>query len=207
MTTSNRLTPILLTAPPLLALLVGCQSNTTQLELVSYKDPYFPETFAVKLDTCVFRQAPGGDLHVAAHVERPLEPTDAEPTPSMVAQYLHIHMFWRPRPGRTHANETTTDAVIEYAIVNNDGLALYRGAGFVYPRKQKNGRLVLDVEDARLKLDRRVGTLPEVLGDARLTGTIVAYEDTNATVDLMRQLELYANGARELPTAEPVDDR
>lgn len=161
---------------------MGCQHSS--LELISYQDPYFPERYLWSLDTCAYREGPSGDLHIAGRGERK---TDT----GITTQLLHIYVFWKPWPGKTPADETTTTALVTYAVANEQGVAVYRGTGFVFPRR-RGGGLQVEVGAARLHLTSRRGDIPDTLGDARVSGRLYPRADAGRTADLMRELELRA---------------
>ncbi|MFH1746558.1 MAG: hypothetical protein ABIG44_05870 [Planctomycetota bacterium] len=178
--------------PVVLALLSlpGCARPKCEIELLSYKDPYFPEPYRVTFDTCVFRRDAGGDFHIAGLVTSSVEDQES----ATITQYLCVHVFWKPYPGRTFANSTTNDATIRYVIVTADGMAAYAGTGFILPKLRRDKLLTATIENANLKLVAQTGNPAEILGDARLTGTLQARRDDHQTIDLTRQLELYAAG-------------
>ena len=169
----------------------GCQQPTSELELISYKDPYSPEHYRLELTQCAYRVDAGGNLHIVGRASSDTH----EGNPGKVTQFLHARLFWQPKPGRTFANSTTTDATIRYVIITPTGAAVYSGTGFVYPRRQRGEILIADLERACLRLEAQVGDAPAVLGDAHLSGTLVAREDAHAAVDLIRQLEQHAAGS------------
>ena len=167
-------------------LAVGCGRPHARLELTSFKDPYFPETYCVDLNQCAYYQGPSGDYHIVGRAEN----TPAEGEPS-VTQIIHIHMFWQPRPGKTVSNSTSVDAVIRYAILTDQGAALYSGTGFVYPKKRRmSDDIIAKLEVGRLRIDQEVGEAPELLGAARVVGTLVSQPDAAMTVDLRRQIDV-----------------
>ena len=136
---------------------------------------------------------PGGDYHIVGSAAQ----TPEDGSGGTITQLLHLHMFWKPWPGKTFADSSSVDATIRYAIVTERGAAMYRGTGFVYPKKRRlSDDLVVEIEAGRLRLESRKGDPPELLGTARLTGTLVADNDASLAVDLRRQLDLHA-GSRE----------
>ncbi|MFQ5805635.1 MAG: hypothetical protein ACE5I3_04205 [Phycisphaerae bacterium] len=169
--------------------LLGCTRPSAALELTSYKDPYFPETYEVALADCAYYVGPGGDYHVVGRASH----TPEDGTGGTITQLLHVHLFWKPRPGKTFDNPTTVDAIIRYAIVTDSGVAVYSGTGFVYPKRRRvSDELIAEIEIARLRLDSEAGDAPELLGAARLTGKLVAQNNASLAVDLRRQLDLHA---------------
>lgn len=184
---SRRLLLLLASAAMLLPL--GCGRPTAIVKFTSYKDPHFPEVYQVELEQCAYYVGPGGDYHIvgsATHI-----PEDG--STGTIAQLLHLHMFWKPWPGKTFDDSSSVDATIRYAIVTERGAAMYCGTGFVYPRKRRmSDDVVVEIEVGRLRLASRKGDPPELLGTARLTGTLVADNDASLAVDLRRRLDLHA---------------
>ena len=171
-----------------LSLLLGCARPAASLQLTSYKDPYFPEIYDVQLADCAYYVGPGGDYHIAGRALH--EPEDGG---SSIAQLVHVHMFWKPWPGKTFDNPSTVDAIIRYAIVTDRGAAIYAGTGFVFSRKRRmSDDVVVEIEAARLQLESETGDPPELLGSARLAGKLVAKDNPSLAVDLRRQLDLRA---------------
>jgi len=167
----------------------GCTRASASLEITSYKDPYFPETYQVELADCAYYVDPGGDYHIAGYASH----TPADGGGGTIEQLMHLHLFWKPWPGKTFDNPTTVDATLRYAIVTGQGAAVYCGTGFVYPRKRRmSDDLIVQIEAARLRLEAQLGDPPELLGDARVVGELVAEHNASRTVDLRRRLDLYA---------------
>jgi hypothetical protein len=163
-----------------------------RVQIRSYKDPYFPEDFEVRFEQCAFLRDGTRDYHVVARSTR--VPQGAEIGP--VTQILHVHVFWKPRPGKTFDDPSTHTATLRYAIVTSGGVALYEGAGFVFPqRRWIDGALVAQIEQARLSPRLRIGEAPELLGESHLAGTLEAAANAPLTVDLRRELELHAGRA------------
>ncbi len=161
---------------------VGCR-HTSAIEFVSYKDPYFPERYQVDFDECAYQVAPGGDIHATG---RARTSTDN----GLLTQLIHVHVYWRPWPGKTSVNETTTTALLRYAVATETGVAVYSGTGFALPKKMKNGKLRVQIESGRLRLESQSGDVPDLLGDARLVGTLILDDDPGLASHLTRELEL-----------------
>jgi hypothetical protein len=188
----NRMDPYrgaVLVAVVLLAGLAGCTTvkPDSRVELVSYQDPYFPETFDVHMSECVYRKDASGDLHVVGRA------TAHDPEHGPLVQYLHVHVYWKPRPGKTYANASAATAVLRYLVLTDDGAAVYDGTGFAYPKRMRGGKLTLDIEAARLHLKSQRGDVPDVLGDARVNGRLRAQVEPAETTDLLRTIDLLAN--------------
>jgi hypothetical protein len=170
-------------------LLLGCASSTGTLELTSYKDPYLPETYQVAFNESAYYTGPGGDYHIvgrATHV--PEDNPDGK-----ISQLLHVHLFWKPWPGKTFDDPSTVDATIRYAILTEQGAAVYCGTGFVFPKKRRmSDKLLVKIENARLRLERQDGDAPDLLGSARAAGELVADSNAALAIDLRRELDLRA---------------
>lgn len=166
--------------------LVGCRAGGSRVALESYADPYFPERYAVRFDRCSYYLQSDGDAQIAAHAGY----LGASEPALAVDQYLHLHMFWKPWPGKTPDNPTSIDATVRYAIVTDDGAAVYEGTAYVYPRKARfSDDLRLQIESARLKRVVVVGEAPALLGDTRLVGTLRAKPDQADTLDIARYID------------------
>ena len=176
-----------------LGLSVGCGQRVSGIELISYKDPYFPEPYTVVFDECAYRQDADGDLHIVGRTS--VEPDDYQA--GSLTQLIYVHVFWQPKPGVTFANATTTTAIIRYVIVSAEGTTTYSGTGFTCPKGRRGRKLKVPIETANLRLESHFGDAPELLGDARLSGVLWAEENAHAAVDLMRTLELHAGRERE----------
>jgi hypothetical protein len=162
--------------------LCGCQRAS--LQFVSYKEPEFPETISLTFKDCVYRADPGGDLHIAGVARN-------ETDHGRTDHYLYVHIFWKPRPGKTYAESTTTDATLTYVVATPRGAARYVGTGFAFPRQQP-GRMLFDIESGRLLLESRTGDITDVLGDTRVSGTIEAAENPTAMVNILREAQIVA---------------
>lgn len=171
-----------------LTLTPACTSPSANLELTSYKDPYLPETYDVRLTECAYGVGPSGDRHIAGRAVH----TPADNPGAPIVQLVHVHLFWKPRPGKTFADPTAADATIRYAVATEQGVAVYCGTGFVYLKKRRlSDDVVAKIETGQLRLETLAGDPPEILGSACLTGTLIAKDDASLAVDLRRQLDLY----------------
>jgi hypothetical protein len=165
-----------------LLVLTGCASS--RLSVTSYQDPYFPETYHAAVRDAVYDVGPTGDIHAVGKAE---SQTDAGRT----TQYLHVHIFWKPHPGKTWAESSTTDAVLRYVLVTDKGSATYTGTGFAFPKKARWGDdYDITVESARLRLESKTGDMPDVLGPAQLTGRLHVRHDEPAAAHQVRDAQL-----------------
>ena len=170
-------------------LLLGCAGSTGTLELTSFKDPYLPETYQVEFTDCAYYTGPSGDYHIVGRATHSPEDNAG----GEITQLMHVHLFWRPRPGKTFDNPSTVDATIRYAILTEQGAAIYCGTGFVYPKKRRmSDKLLVKIENARLRLEFQDGDTPDLLGNSRAAGELIAENNAALAVDLRRELDLRA---------------
>jgi hypothetical protein len=159
----------------------GCGTRSGPLRLTSYHDPYFPETYPLKLDQAVYYQDRSGDMHLAGHLLRPSDANTAA-----LEQWLHVHVFWRPRPGKTRDNPTSLDATIRFVQQTRTGPVSYIGSAFAYPDVGRDGRTKFSIESSRLKCSDASN---DPLGECKIVGDVTARENQNVAVDLMRQID------------------
>lgn len=166
-------------------MLSGCRRPSAGLELISYKDPYSPATYSLSLNECAYYADASGDYYLLGRA------SEGAAAPDAADHLLCVHLFWKPRPGKTFDNETSIDATIRYAIITSAGSAVYSGSGYVYPKRSGAlGRLVAKLEVARLRLVSQSGDVPELLGATRISGTLIAKEDAGLAIDLQRQFDI-----------------
>jgi hypothetical protein len=170
-----------------LAALAGLHSGCapSNMKFVSYKDPYFPETYDVAFKDCAYWIDVSGDVHA---VGRATQETDG----GKFTQYLDVRLFWRPVPGKTFTNSTATDATLRYVVAGEKGSATYVGTGFAFPKQKSGGVLEVAIESGYLRLDSHSGEGPEMLGDTRLKGVLVARKDAGEAANMIRDAELLA---------------
>lgn len=170
------------------SLCTGCQSSVSSLEYATYRNSPAPLVFGLEVQRCFYRLDAGGDRHITAELRVP------DSDEAGVQRLLHVHMFWRPHPGRTFANETTNNAVLRLVTLAPEGTAVLSGSGFVYPDEEAGGWLIAEIESAGMRLDSTTGDVPVLLGDGRLTGRLIAWRDDNAAMSLIRTVDRLAEG-------------
>ncbi len=176
----------LTTSFALLLCCLGCQTPGTGIKICGYQEPAAPRSFAVDFATCSYRSNENGDLHIVGRTHEPTVLLDQDE----VSQYLHIHVYWRPRPGRTYTDSSSANATLRYLVATADGVAVYSGTGFVYPRTRHDGRVQVQLESGRLGLETVNGTLDDFLGPATIVGTLQAVRNDVRTTQMIREVEL-----------------
>jgi hypothetical protein len=97
-------------------------------------------------------------------------------------QFLHVQLMWLPYPGRTPVDETATNLIIRYVVVSEGQVGVYGGGGFAWPRGEAGKEDVsLVIEGSSLALLAKSDGFTDLLTPARLTGTIYAKLDDDAT--------------------------
>lgn len=168
-------------------LLAGCAPPGSKVRLESYKDPYFPAEYKLTVYGAAYQRSADGDIHVLARGSL-IEPSLESGTS---LQFLHIHLFWKPHPGRTFDDPSCVDATLQYVLVSPAGTTVYEGAGFVYPKKSLwDGSITAQIENAALRPALQSGEAPEPLGELHLTGELAARNDPAQAVNLRREIEL-----------------
>lgn len=160
----------------------GCARDTAHLRLTSHQRPEAPQVFTITFDRCASATDPSGDVHVTAYATSGLGT-------EVIRQYMHLQMFWRPQPGRTPTNPTATDATLRYVLQTRDGVLVYLGSAFVYPRRRPDGVFEARVESGRMHLDRTFGEAPDVLGSSELLGRVEPENDPELALDIRREMD------------------
>jgi hypothetical protein len=160
---------------------LGCAGS--RVDFVSYKDPYFPERFPVAFDDVRYWTTPDGAVEVIAR-------KSGKRTAEDPAYYLHVRVFWKPVPGRTFADSTGTDAMLRYVVTRGQERQTYTGTGFVFMKKQLDGRLEIQIESARLRFQASPGGAEDSLGDMRISGAVYAAKDPGGGANLARESQL-----------------
>lgn len=162
----------------------GCRGPASSVELRSFRDPYFPEPYQLDLPGCVYRLDAGRDIHVAGKTH------SADGPHGSVTQYLHVHIYWKPNPGKTPADDSTSNALVRYVVVTPKGAAEYLGTGFAYPAGKPGKRLTVKLESVYLRPELVEGEVPDLLGQTHLSGQLVANCQPTAAAQLIRESEL-----------------
>jgi|GEM_PF-1622605 len=106
-----------------------------------------------------------------------------------IAQLLHVEMLWQPRPGKTYAERTQTDAGITYCLQRGADRARYEGAGFVYFTLEDDGRTIVgEIESATLYPAGATDESVAVLGPCRIRGPFVATLSANGVMNVKRRI-------------------
>lgn len=207
----DRRLPVLLL---LLAVVAGCQSVESRVEIVSFKNPRQTARFSERFD----RVSYAGNAHRNWDFVFEILPTTisvvrADSTPSsttapasldepaevLMSQLLHIQVFWQPLPGRTAIESTQTNATILYCLFTGKDVIAYEGAGFIFFEKTFDGKSIKGrIESSDLVPTQFINAPADIFGPCRLEGTFVAQEDRGHVVSVLRELR-----SRLQPASQP----
>lgn len=164
--------------------LPACDRGAASVEVLSLKDPYFPEQRNSRFDVAAFRVGADRDTHFIARRE-----TSDDAGVSLLREYLYIRTFWHPNPGRSFDDPTQTNAVIRYVAAGENGVNAYTGTAFAYFEDQRGKPADVAVESGVLRLSDVSGDLPDVIGAGRLTGGIHARRENETAARWLREME------------------
>jgi hypothetical protein len=125
------------------------------------------------------------DAPAVARASKAISPADAAP----LRQVVHIKVLWRPLSGTRES--TASNAAIDWYVLGDttngsDDLLLYQGSGFVkLDVDETSSKLTIRSSDVRPSMSR--GNRKDPLGDVRVSGTIVAVNDTQRLRELINQ--------------------
>lgn len=110
-----------------------------------------------------------------------LEPADLESTASIATftgSIIHIHLFLRPRAGRTPIEPTASTASIRHVVLAGGPVGVYGGGGFVSPDGQPgDGPFAASVSAGTLRLNHATQGFNDRLGAADISGSFRASQD------------------------------
>ena len=187
----------------------GCRQIETRFDVLSFRNADQPEQFTERFEFGSFSVDAQNNWDIAfeipasrVEVQRPLpvtsspdsQPADESDRPmrtetTIMSQYIHIRVFWRPLPGTTYAESTQTDASIVYCLITGDSAISYEGAGFVYFTQSYDKQTITgQIESATLVPVRTVGEPVDLFGPCRLQGFFVAHQDRRRVVSILQRV-------------------
>lgn len=166
----------------------GCHRPGPALHFIARTGTDARQRYTVRVPQACYDRDAAGNLRFAARTSSTLPDN---PDAGRVDQYLWLRLTWVPIPGKTYDNPTAINCLIEYLIRTPTGQARYSGTGFAYPYHQRfSDAIRLAIERADLHLESRTGDIPDLLGNARLTGTLIARPDPATCTDIRRQMQI-----------------
>lgn len=163
--------------------MIGCAGgvNIGGTNRMSLSSRVNPETFlASDFNTAIYNYT--DDNHVDLLL------IDGSPDdPNLV---VHLEMFWSPNAGYTPVDRRGTNSTLRFVVFTGQGVGVYRGAGFVYPKsKPKDGTLKGELRDTTLRLVDASDSFRDPLEIARAIGVFNAERDDVATRQLLGRIE------------------
>ncbi len=166
----------------------GCSERWNKFEITNYRGigdvEYFHETF----DECFYSLTPDNNLDLVLRLHTPA--ADSGDEIGSVTQIIHVRTLFNTIPGRTYADRTMINGVVNYTIVSDHGGACYEGAGFLYCEKSnRTGELTGELELAKLRPNRRAGSVGNIFDRAEICGEFKAYPDRKRVVTILNELD------------------
>ncbi|MEM8756774.1 MAG: hypothetical protein AAGF47_03220 [Planctomycetota bacterium] len=115
-----------------------------------------------------------------------------------VGQMTHIHMFIRPRPGRTPIDANASNTTIRHVILApQSATGVYAGGGFLLPTSAAaSGTFKGSISAGTLTLDAASQNFADALGAVRLRSSIRVEEDDELAATIARRLNEAARTVR-----------
>ncbi|MFM9170094.1 MAG: hypothetical protein ACKOTD_08240, partial [Phycisphaerales bacterium] len=93
-------------------------------------------------------------------------------------RFLHVEVLWRPRPGKTPIEPSSTNLSIRFVVVSNGEVGVYVGGGFGFIRAGRagDGKIEVDITGSSISLVDKTPGFVDLLSPAEMTGTLGAFE-------------------------------
>lgn len=91
-------------------------------------------------------------------------------------RFLHIEVLWRPRPGRTPIEASSTNLTIRFVVVSEGEVGVYAGGGFgwIDGGTDTDDALGIEITGSSLSLIDKTPGFVDLLSPAEMTGTLGA---------------------------------
>ena len=164
----------------------GCKQNDPSVEIISYKDAADPQRYTSRFEEAWYSTDARSNWHF---VMRTVRPAEIDPS-QQVEQILCARVFWRPVPGRTAAEPSMTDAVVDYYLISGSTGIRYTGCGFVSFKKATFGdKITGRIESCQLWPYQTFGQAADLLGRCELAGRFVARPNQGRCVELSSRMK------------------
>ena len=128
-------------------------------------------------------------------------------------RFLHVEVLWRPRPGKTPIEPSSTNISIRFVVVSNGEVGIYVGGGFAWVTAGRagDGKIELDITGSSISLVDKTPGFVDLLSPAEMTGTLGAFENAeNARATRRAASQFVTNRLGKVrwvgPAAAPVTD-
>ena len=94
-------------------------------------------------------------------------------------RFLHVEVLWRPRPGKTPIEPSSTNLSIRFVVVSNGEVGIYVGGGFgfISAGRAGDGEIEIDMTGSSISLVDKTPGFVDLLSPAEMTGTLGAFEN------------------------------
>jgi hypothetical protein len=176
-----------------LIILAGCSPVETRFEVLSFKDHADPKLYGERFPDGVFAETAHKNTTLVFEIHPEEQSADELAAPqdghAQPAQIVRVEVFWKPRPGTTHAERSQTNANIAYCLITGRDAVSYEGAGFVYCAPSRDGKTMTGrIESSILVPAHVVGEPNDLFGPCHLTGTFCARQDRKKVVAAEQRL-------------------
>lgn len=119
-------------------------------------------------------------------------------------QIVHLHMFVRPKPGRTPIEGTAASCTVRYIVLARGEVGVYDGAGFLQPGwAPGSSKFAGGVKQASLRLTRATDRFRDLLGPSQMTLRFSAKQDPDTAGALAARTEALARYAKPVLDTTP----
>lgn len=96
-------------------------------------------------------------------------------------RFLHIEVLWRPRPGRTPIEASSTNLTIRFVVVSEGEVGVYAGGGFgwIDGGTDMDDELGIEITGSSLSLIDKTPGFVDLLSPAEMTGTLGARKNAD----------------------------
>lgn len=124
---------------------------------------------------------------------------------------IHVHMFLRPRPGKTPIATTASTVTIRCAVFSKGQIGIYGGGGFLFPSGVPgDGDFGGAIKEASVKLLASTPGFADRLGAAEFSSGMLAPQDVAVSGVMAHLMESAVRAARRDPreagaASDPAD--
>jgi hypothetical protein len=153
------------------------------------------------------RRNNNGEVDVVLIDDAAKQALDTGATTAPVRQVLHIRILWSPT---RDMKAVVSNAAVKWYVIGSaqpQDLLQYSGIAFVSMQEDEDS-VTLKVQNATLKPTGAHGNLTDPVGQSRLEGTFVAYQNDEAVTKVLNGLKASvaaANAPSRVVTSTPQD--
>ncbi|MEM1183785.1 MAG: hypothetical protein AAGI53_02175 [Planctomycetota bacterium] len=187
-----------------LSTLGACSGPSTRAEsrLISAE---FPVDLAPELPHRVYipRTQSSADIYLTDLDPQALARALADPTDPITGTIIHLHLFVRPKPGRTPIDDTALSATVRYIVLAKGQAGIYDGGGFLLPEQRPGGdRFEATMLDASVRLSSKTEGFIDRIGRGALELEFKAERNEPSAELIARVAGRYAHRSAEQTMGE-----